>query len=187
MSQDSLSQVSPDGLYRGVRHSPKHRATRLKTRLGKKRNVLLRVQARSQGTQQAREGTESYGSAAPQHFHPMHQGMHSRELPRHRGLPDLSRAEMGMYDSPLRHCERPVLQCRHPHELQVQPYFILFLPRFTLPCLVNAVLWPLGACGLLRCGLPQKHLKQGCEHRPACLKPASFRPVELCRALQSSL
>lgn len=37
-----------------------------------------------------------------------------------RALPDLDRPDLDMYDSPLRHFERPVLQAqRHPYDLQV--------------------------------------------------------------------
>lgn len=95
------------------------------------------AQARSQGAQPARELTEAYGGAhAPQQFHPMHQAMLPREAAqglRGRGLPDLSRAEMGMYDSPLRHCERPVLQLRHPLDLQVQRPSSPLFHGLTLP------------------------------------------------------
>lgn len=61
------------------------------------------------------------------HGYMMQQGMLQHEMARHRGVPDLARADLDMYDSPLRHSfERPILQIRQSHDLQVLPSTILF-------------------------------------------------------------
>ncbi|CAL8468952.1 g8493 [Coccomyxa elongata] len=81
-------------------------------------------QARSQGAQPgSRETAVQHSSAhAPpcqqHHGYMVQQGTLQHDMARHLGVPDLARADLDMYDSPLRHShfERPILQIRQSHD-----------------------------------------------------------------------
>ncbi len=98
------------------------------------------AQARNQGAQPgSRETSVQHSSVhAPpcqqHHAYMMQQGTLQHDMARHRGAPDLVRADLDMYDSPLRHShfERPILQIRQSHDLQV---LLPFITRSDNKCL----------------------------------------------------